>query len=421
MEHVARLSKSTSHSSLSVRRSESLGDVLEVFRQNRGLRLLTVLGPDTRPLGVIREIDVRELLFNPFGHALMQNPGIGKDIGSFVHPCPTAEYDIGHSQMLALYHGGKNSPGLIITAHGNFLEALASDQLLELSAKVRIARLERQAKSSQDFTQEIAKLADQLAGESTRMSVLAQSLHEQAANMTRAAQEVATGVTQSAEGLQDVSARGHRLAQALEQLTYIAAEAQAARAETHRVIEAAAPQMQALSKSGTEIGRTIEVIKKVGRQTGYLALNAQIEAVRQHSHNNGFIAVANEIKQLATQTNLSASEISGKIGWIGSTVTHVVEGHEKIAKAMDDIDALSDQIETAVQDQSATGLAIAGFVDQAAIVTADISQRAAEIGSRACEVQTSADALENASSNLFVSAQDICSRSQKFAQSLEFL
>ncbi len=69
MEHIARFEKDDSHTGLSVSISDSLGRVLEIFRRHRSMRLLAVLDANEWPIGVIQEIDVRDLLFNPFGHA----------------------------------------------------------------------------------------------------------------------------------------------------------------------------------------------------------------------------------------------------------------------------------------------------------------------------------------------------------------
>ncbi len=420
MQQVANFKRSDSHTGLSVRLSDSLRDTLEMFRSNRSMRILAVVDQENRPLGVIREVDVRDLLFNPFGHALMSNPGFGKDIQNLVKPCAVAEQHLDSAELIAIFAGHVDSPGLVLTVAGRFLETLSDDQLLELMTQGRIARAEKITSNSQSFTQEILALSGQLCQAANKVHALSEALGEQADGVTEAAQNVAAGAAQSSSGLKDVNERGRKLAGAMERLTLVASEAKLIRVRTKDVIDAAEPQMKALAKSGSEIGNIIEVIHGVGRKTKFLALNAQIEAVRQDANSAGFVAVAGEIKQLAGQTRVAADEVTKKVDSIGKAVGDVLEGHREIVDAMGQMSAISNQIDTAVCEHSATSLVIAGYVEQAADATADISARAHDIGMRAHHVQSSAKDLERVSAMLLKSATDIRTRSQEFVQSIQY-
>lgn len=384
------------------------------------MRILAVVDDDNIPVGVIREIDIRDLLFNPFGHALMSNPGFGKDINGLVKPCAVAEQHLDSAKMMEIYTRQNDSPGLVLTLRGKFVEALSGDRLLELMTVGRVARADQITQCGQQFTGKILALSGQLSETAHKVHSLAKSLGSQAAGMADAAQSVAAGASQSSMGLYDVNERGRHLANSLEQLTVVASEAKKVRYRTKEVIDAAEPQMKELAVSGAEIGNIIEVIHNVGRKTNFLALNAQIEAVRQDSNSLGFIAVANEIKQLASQTRGSADEVSKKVDKIDKAVGNVLAGHREIVGAMDQISNISGQIDTAVDEQSATSLVIAGYVEQAADATADISARAQDIGARAHQVQANAKELERVSAALLASASDISESSRTFVQSIQF-
>ena len=384
------------------------------------MRILAILDEDQRPIGVIREVDIRDLLFNPFGHALMTNPGFGRDIKGLVKNCAVAEHNLDSAQMAAIFTEQIDSPGLILTMQGRFVESLSSEQLLEIVTHGRVARAERIAECGEQFTQQILALSGQLSDTAAKVHSLSGSLGNHAAGMADAAQNVASGAAQSSVGLQDVNERGRHLARSLEQLSVVASEAKLVRARTQDVIHAADPQMKALAASGAEITKIIDVIHDVGRKTNFLALNAQIEAVRQDAKTQGFVAVASEIKQLANQTRISADEVSKKAGKIGNVVGDVLVGHREIVAAMEQISSISGKIDTAVDEQSATSLIIAGFVEQAADATADISVRARDIGTRADVVQTNAKELERVSATLLASANDISERSRAFVQSIQY-
>lgn len=72
-------------------RTATLAVAIDLFRGSVDLRLLAIVDEDRRPVGVIREVDVRGILFNPFGHALMQNPSIGGSLNAVIRACGTAE------------------------------------------------------------------------------------------------------------------------------------------------------------------------------------------------------------------------------------------------------------------------------------------------------------------------------------------
>lgn len=421
MKNVAKMRPDVSHTGLSVQISDSLRSALEMFRNHRSMRILAVVDDNNRPLGVIREIDVRDLLFNPYGHALMMNPGFGRNIKNLVKSCAIADQSLDNDQLVEAYSRHIDSPGLILTIEGRFLDTLSGDHLLELVSQGRIVRAEKINATSQFFTTEILSLSGQLCEAADQVRRLSEVLGEQADGVTDAAQNVAAGAAQSSSGLADINERGYKLADAMEQLAVIASEAKLVRDRTNDVIDAAQPQMNALATKGSEIGNIIGAIHSVGRQTNYLALNAQIEAVRESGNNLGFVAVAGEIKQLAGQTRNAADEVTKKVDSIGIAVGDVLAGHREIVCAMEQMSAFSDQIDAAVGENSATSLVIAGYVKQAADATAEISARAHNIGTRAHHVQSSAKELERVSAMLLGSATDIRTRSQLFVDSIQHI
>jgi methyl-accepting chemotaxis protein len=405
---------------LCIRLDDSLKTTLDLFRRHTDMRLLAVVDADDRPIGGIREIDVRALLFNRFGYALMCNPSFGQDVAKFVRDCPVVEADAGEEGLAEIYRQFSDSPGVILTRHGRFERTVSSDGLVGLLAQARVAHAERVTQNCELFTQEIVSMAGQLSDAAKRMRGLSHSLSNQAVGVVDAAQNVACSAAQSSAGLQDVNERGHILAKALEQLADVAQEARNARARTTEILVASDPKMAQLTENSAEIGKIVDMIRDIGRATNFLALNAQIEATRSNDSNNGFIAVAGEIKQLAVQTRASADDVTGNVERINTVVADVVTGHKNIVGAMESINAVSGQIEQAVKEQSTTSLTIAGFVEQAAQASQEISSRATQIDQLASRVQSDANELGSFAELLSSSADLICSHSQKFVRSIQF-
>lgn len=74
---------------------------------------------------------------------------------------------------------------------------------------------------------------------------------------------------------------------------------------TNNVIQA----IEALSEKSRSIGKIVESINSIARETNLLSLNASIEAARAGESGRGFAVVAEQIRQLADQSASSAGEI----------------------------------------------------------------------------------------------------------------
>ena len=106
--------------------------------------------------------------------------------------------------------------------------------------------------------------------------------------------------------------------------------------------------MLALNKQADQIDNIVSTISNIAGQTNLLALNATIEAARAGEQGRGFAVVADEVRQLATKTNTSTSEIAGVIQ---KNVELAIEAsqsmeasHEQVSNSIAFIEELNDTI-----------------------------------------------------------------------------
>ncbi|QFU00140.1 Methyl-accepting chemotaxis protein I [Halomonas sp. THAF5a] len=134
------------------------------------------------------------------------------------------------------------------------------------------------------------------------------------------------------EGNQELSARTQQQAASLEQTAASLDEMTASVADTaghvreanelaDRATERARRGSEGMSafietmgeirERSTRIGEIVGLIDDIAFQTNLLALNASVEAARAGEHGRGFAVVAGEVRQLASRSARSASEIRG--------------------------------------------------------------------------------------------------------------
>src|SRR5690606_30612118 len=72
-----------------------LRDVIALFRARPDLEALPVVDDADRPLGAVLEREVRKLLLNPYGHALLQNDTLYRRLDTFLSAVPVADIGAG--------------------------------------------------------------------------------------------------------------------------------------------------------------------------------------------------------------------------------------------------------------------------------------------------------------------------------------
>jgi methyl-accepting chemotaxis protein len=374
-----------------VRLGQPLSDAVDRFQDDSGLRLLPVLDGRDRPVGAIYERDMRRILFNPFGHALLRNPSFGGRLDDHVRPCATVEQSESIEALVDLYAAqGTGCEGLIATDRGVYVGVLGGPLLLRLTAErdarvalARAARAERVSRESTAFREDIAAMIADMAKMADSLARLAAQAAERAAGDGADSAAMAVAAAQTAERLHQLAAGGAELG---EMFRAMEAEAQVA---GDAIREAAAHSRSGTARSAAlraeadSIGEIVALIDSIARATAMLALNAGIEAARAGEAGQGFAVVAREVKSLAQQTRDAAASIAGRIEHIRTGIGDVAAGQAHIDATMARAGSLSAAIFDAVARQSAFSRTIADSVAEAGASSDHIRAGARQISDNA--------------------------------------
>ena len=409
-----------------IRTGQPLSEAVEQFQQNPSLRLLPVLDDADRPKGAIYERDMRQILFNPFGHALLRNPSFGGRLDDHVRPCASVERSATIEMLIDLYAAqGQKCEGLIVVENGRYAGMVGGQLLLKLAAErdarvavARAERLERVTRESGLFRDDIATLIADLVAMADMLSRLASDAAERAADNGQAAAGMAVAAAQTADNLTGIAGSANDLVllfQSIEEEVRQAGAAIRAAVEQTRLGSA---QTEQLRVQADGIGEVTALIDAVARATATLALNAGIEAARAGEAGQGFAVVAREVKLLAGQTREAAAEIASRIEHIRSTVGHVAQGHGLMGSAIEKADRLSASLFDAVARHGAFSRGIGASMSEAGESSDHVRVSASQISNNASAAVDGAQAMREAAGQLAAEAQRLDARASLFIEAI---
>ncbi|MEN2711758.1 methyl-accepting chemotaxis protein [Sphingomonas sp. VL_57B] len=405
--------------------TDTMWRAAELFGSDPELRLVAIVDAHARPLGAIFEKDVRRLLLNPFGHALMRNPSYGAAVSRYVRACPVAEMTDDLGRLMERYRASGGSEGMILTRGGRVQATMNNRRLVHLAAEREVAmaraQVERAARieaASKRFEAQVEALSRDMGLLSTALEDGAVLTADRASGVGDRALAVATAASQTSDNMAEIAARGRDLAGALAGIAHNTSDARQAAAAVSQLVETGSARTRDLLHSAQSIDSVIRLISDIARQVNLLALNATIEAARAGEAGRGFTVVANEVKQLSTQTGIAADRITAHVREIRGGIDEVAAGHNRVEQAIGAMAALADAVESAVARQEEATRTIARNVDEAVHASTGIQRDVEAIGGTSRDASDQARAMRDVAGRLHVGADALSDQVHAFLAEL---
>jgi methyl-accepting chemotaxis protein len=247
----------------------------------------------------------------------------------------------------------------------------------------------------------------QLRVASASMQDTIEMVNETSADTQMQMSDASSTLQDTAANVDAVAAASEEFARSISEITLQTNQSSRISDEVQVGVKTVENYVDHLRGTASKIGNIVSVISKISSQTNLLALNATIEAARAGEAGRGFSVVANEVKQLAAQTESATKDIDAQIRQIQTAIMEVsntvVQINEVAARAND----VSVSIASAVQQQSAVSDDIGEHVRRVATQTSYASAAVSEVTNMAVNARSQVMKLHDMSKDLTSRADDL--------------
>ncbi len=192
----------------------------------------------------------------------------------------------------------------------------------------------------------VGQLLDQLAQTARDLNRASSAIHNVTTQHAQGAEQQANVITEATMILDEFRTLADQSREQARILSALAQETQTISSTGHESVSMAIEEMQeierqvtviasrilALAENTQRIGNIMATVSDIATQSNFLALNASIQAARAGTQGEGFAIVAQEVRDLAQQSKVAASEVRAILREIQNAMKHTITATESGAE-----------------------------------------------------------------------------------------